>query len=224
MLLAFSVTIGQAQVTVTNSFHGVNKLIPDGSAAGVADTRRVFVPEMAAIIDVEVRLTVEGGMNGDLYCYLVHESGFVVLVNRPGVSSSNPMGYEDSGFAATFNSQATNDFHCYRDCDPHSARGTNSAVAGVWAPDGRQSDPAGNLDNAARVAGLGSFAGLNPNGEWTLFAADLSSGAQATLKDWGLVITGIPVENDLRLAKNSTPAQSTFRTPLLAHSILSIPH
>jgi subtilisin-like proprotein convertase family protein len=31
--------------------------------------------------------------------------------------------------------------------------------------------------------------GLNPNGDWTLFVADLSTGETATVASWGLMIT-----------------------------------
>src|SRR5438552_18064070 len=111
LLLVLSLATAQAQVTVTNRLNGLNKVIPDGSVMGIADTRRINVPGIASITEVQVQLTIEGGMNGDLFCYLVHQSGFAVLVNRPGRSSANPMGYEDGGFSAIFSSQATNDFH-----------------------------------------------------------------------------------------------------------------
>jgi MYXO-CTERM domain-containing protein len=39
---------------------------------------------------------------------------------------------------------------------------------------------------------LGSFAGSDPNGTWTLFLADLSSGAQSTVVSWGLDIITVP--------------------------------
>jgi subtilisin-like proprotein convertase family protein len=37
---------------------------------------------------------------------------------------------------------------------------------------------------------LSSFNGLNPNGSWTLFLADMSGGAVSTLQSWELDITG----------------------------------
>ena len=75
-----------------------------------------------------------------------------------------------------------------------------------------------------RKNGLASFAGLNPNGNWTLFLADLSSGEQAKLKDWGLVISGTAEPApDLRLAKGPAYGPGTkASSPLLAHSTINL--
>jgi len=35
---------------------------------------------------------------------------------------------------------------------------------------------------------LSSFQGFDPNGEWILFLADVSGGAEISLKSWGLEI------------------------------------
>ena len=225
-LLALSLATVQGQLTVTNRFGNINKVIPDGSAMGVTDTRKVETPGIAFVTDLQVQLTIEGGLNGDLYCYLVHDSGFVVLVNRPGRSAANSIGYEDSGFSATFSAQATNDFHFYRQTGCASDNGSfDMVIAGVCAPDGRETDPRDAVDNAPRKNGLASFGGLNPNGNWTLFLADLSSGEQAKLKDWGLVITGTAEPApDLRLAKGPPyygPA-SIGSSALLAHSTINL--
>jgi len=197
LLLLLGLASAHAQVSVTKTFEGVNKFIPDGFATGVADTRTIEATGIASITDLEVRLTIAGGYNGDLYCYLVHDSGFVVLLNRPGRSCAQPRGYKDAGFSACFSTKATKDFHTYREQAP-----VGPVLPGVWAPDARACDPARTLDTAARTKDFSSFAGVNPNGKWTLFVADVSSGGQAKLKDWGLVITGTPENTpDLRLAK-----------------------
>lgn len=39
------------------------------------------------------------------------------------------------------------------------------------------------------AAGLNVFDGQNPNGPWTLFAADLEGGSLGVLRSWGLQIT-----------------------------------
>ena len=36
------------------------------------------------------------------------------------------------------------------------------------------------------------FNGLDPNGVWTLYVADVSSGGEGTLVGWGLQITTVP--------------------------------
>src|SRR6266403_5121816 len=197
LLLLVGLASAHAQVIVTRNFQDVNKFIPDGCASGLADSRTLEATGISSITDLEVRLTIADGFNGDLYCYLVHDSGFVVLLNRPGRSCAYPLGYEDAGFSATFSTRATKDFHSYRDqatCGP--------ALSGLWAPDARACDPAQTLDSAPRAKHFSSFAGLNPNGQWTLFVADMSSGGQAKLKDWGLVIAGTPdASPDLQLTK-----------------------
>src|SRR5437764_750391 len=71
--------------------------IPDGSFIGMQDTRTLTGVPFNTIQDVNVRLNVSGGWNGDLYAYLVHSSGFAVMLNRVGRSSSSSFGYGDSG-------------------------------------------------------------------------------------------------------------------------------
>src|ERR1043166_3738405 len=75
LLLGLSSAFGQSQVTVTNSFKSINAVIPDASNIGLDDTRNVTLPGLGSITDLKVNLTVAGGFNGDLYCYLRHESG-----------------------------------------------------------------------------------------------------------------------------------------------------
>jgi subtilisin-like proprotein convertase family protein len=211
LLVLLALTSAHGQVTVTKSFPAVNKFIPDGYATGVADTRTIEATGISSITDIQVQLTIASGFNGDLYCYLVHDSGFVVLLNRPGRSCARPLGYKDAGFSAVFSSRATKDFHCYRDLVP-----AGFVLPGVWSPDARASDPVKTLDTSARTKDFMSFAGLNPNGQWTLFVADMSSGGQALLKDWGLVISGTPESApELRVAKAPAPVLSQYQASIL---------
>ena len=48
------------------------------------------------------------------------------------------------------------------------------------------------LNTSGRSAYLNAFNSLDPNGTWTLFIADLSSGDTSTLVSWELDITAIP--------------------------------
>jgi hypothetical protein len=67
-------------------------------------------------------------------------------------------------------------------------------LTGTWQPDGRAIDPQSSpsaFDSASRVS-FGSYNGLNPNGTWTLFIADMSAGAQSQLVSWELDITAVP--------------------------------
>jgi len=187
LLFSLSSSVGQSLLTVTNNFKNINAVIPDASSIGLDDTRNLSLPGLASITDLKVKLTVAGGFNGDLYCYLRHESGFVVLLNRPGRSAANDLGSEQPGLKVSFSQDPAKDIHGCQNCGPVSA-----AVVGEWAPDGRQADPRACLQTSPRTSTLNSFAGLNPNGKWTLFLADLNPGSQATLVDWSLIITATP--------------------------------
>lgn len=168
-----------------------NVPVPDNSRNGLARTAMVSTP-VGSITDLNVTLRLTNGWNGDLYAYLVHGSGYAVLLNRAGRTASAPWGYGDSGMNAVFDDQASNgDVHVYRMTlfnDPNVALG--GPLTNAWAPDGRAVSPLDVTSNDSRTALLTSFNGLNPNGEWLLFVADLSSGDIATLQSWTLEICG----------------------------------
>ena len=63
-------------------------------------------------------------------------------------------------------------------------------MTGTWQPDGRTNSPGSVLDSHTPDAFLSSFNGLDPNGDWTLFVADVSGGDTHTLVNWGLEATG----------------------------------
>jgi hypothetical protein len=65
-------------------------------------------------------------------------------------------------------------------------------LMGTWQPDAREVDPGLVVDTDPRSAFLSNFTGLNANGTWTLFLADLESGGTSALDSWGLEITGVP--------------------------------
>ena len=167
--------------------------IPDGSMIGMSDTRTLSGLTFNSISDVDVRLTISGTWNGDLYGYLVHSSGFTVLLNRVGRSSGSAFGYSDGGFSVTFDDQSsqTVDFHLYQTQPGYVTSDIQGGNA--WRPDGRNIDPdssGATFDSTTPTALLSSFNGINPNGSWTLFLADVSGGAPHTLENWGLDITG----------------------------------
>src|ERR1044071_4139758 len=76
--LAFALR-GSAAVQ-TFSWTG-SQVVPDNNASGLAFTFNVPGSPLM-ITDVSVNLNIAGGWNGDLYAYLSHGSGFVVLLNR----------------------------------------------------------------------------------------------------------------------------------------------
>ena len=189
-LLSLILTAGllptQAQITETHTFT-TNRVVPDGNAAGLMDERTI-ASDIAHIASVKVRLQVTGEFNGDLFAYLRHGSGFTVLLNRTGRSATNSAGYADSGLDVTFDAAGTNgDIHVYRET---LAPSPGSPLTGVWEPDGRIADPSTVTNESPRTATLASFQGLNANGVWTLYIADVESGGTNLLTGWELEITG----------------------------------
>ena len=154
--------------------------------AGADDVRRAIgrvreVPFVAG--DDEIR---PGGVSAPL----------AVLLNRVGVTGSNPSGYGDAGFNITLSGSGT-DIHSY---------GGNSGnqLTGTWTPDGRNIDPnssGADFDSADRTKLLSQFNDSNPNGAWTVTFSDwVSSGDPSTLVGWSLNITAVPERSNAALA------------------------
>ncbi len=163
----------------------LNAAIPDNSIIGLTEAHTIsgLDPQIA---NVQVTLDISGGFNGDLYGYLrLNDSPLVVLVNRVGLTSSNPDGYANSGMLVTLSASAAYDIHSYQNFSP--SYNSSGQVTGTWQADGR-TDP---LVNTPRGS-LSYFNGLDPNGTWTLFFADRSAGDQSTLVGWSLEITTVP--------------------------------
>ena len=167
--------------TFTTGFQN-GGLIPDGSLTGWSDTRTLSGAP-ASITDVSVTLNLSGGWNGDLYAYLVHSSGFAVLLNRVGRAAANEPGYGAGGMNVMLNDAALLNIH-----------DVSAPGAGPYQPDGRNLSPlsSGSLfDSTSATALLSSFTG-NANGNWTLFVADVSGGGVSTVTSWGLDIAAVP--------------------------------
>ena len=184
-----------ASEAVASFVFNPNLAIPDNSILGVADTQTISMPA-GIITGVKLSLNIVGtplasnAFNGDFYAYLQHASGFAVLLNRTGRTASNPFGYGDSGFDVTFDDAAVNgDIHSYRDL----VNPAGGALTGIWQPDGRVTNPNNALVTDPRPALLSSFNGLDPNGAWTLFVADVSPISTGTLKSWSLDLTVTPI-------------------------------
>ena len=188
MLLAINLS---AQTTETQSFGALNRPVPDGHSSGMSD-RRTVNSAVARIAHLRVKLNVAGEFNGDLYAYLRHvnatSTNFCVLLNRPGKSTPLPSGSDDAGLSVTFDDDAASgDIHVYRNTVTPAA---GSPLTGIWKPDGRATNPDTVLDTSPRTTSLGSFNGADPDGEWTLFLADLESGGTNLLASWELEING----------------------------------
>jgi subtilisin-like proprotein convertase family protein len=171
----------------------VNAPVPDGTPFGLTSSVTVsglpFDSENFAT-NVTITLNITGGFNGDLYAYVSHNGTLAVLLNRPGMGSANPSGYSDSGFTAvTLSDLAAFDVHTYQ------LNGGGNPLTGTWQSDGRAISPLSTpatFDSAPRTEGLSLFDNSDPNGTWTFFIADLSSGGQATLDDWTVNFETVP--------------------------------
>src|SRR2546422_5215497 len=118
--------------------------IPDGDAAGVSDVRTI-TSVITQISSITVSLDISGEFNGDLYASLRHDSGFSVLLNRPGRTADSPSGYGDRGLNITLSDSAPNgDIHSYRAVFTPEA---GSPLTGTWQPDRRNVDPSLVLDS-----------------------------------------------------------------------------
>jgi subtilisin-like proprotein convertase family protein len=179
--------------------YSVGAIIPDGNLNGVQNSQSINSLG-GPITDLNVTLEISGGFNGDFYAFLAHGNSTAILLNRVGRNSSHSVGYPDAGFgpdlaanAFTFDDQAANDVHAYRSFT-YTLNG-NGQLTGSWQPDGRALDPlapASTFDSATRSSMLDVFNGSDPNGLWTLYVADVSSGGEGALVSWGLQITTVP--------------------------------
>jgi subtilisin-like proprotein convertase family protein len=194
-LIAFAYVAAEGQMVIVNS------TIPDNDANGLVSTLDVNTA-VTPIQNVTVTLNISSATsdiawNGDLYAYLTHDdgalSGFAVLLNRVGRTSSDAAGYGDPGFAITLSDTAANDVHLYQNVS--SSFDSSGRLTGTWQPDERNISPTSSgstFDSASRTANLGSFSGLNPNGLWVLFISDRAAGNVARLDSWQLNITPVP--------------------------------
>lgn len=170
-------------ITPTTESWDVGVAIPDNDPVGVADTRIISGSPARSITDLSVTLTISGGFAGDLYATLTHDSGFSVLLNRIGRTSTNVLGSEAVTLDLVLRDDAAMDLH--------NAVPSSGAIAGLFQPDARTESPLSVLDTSPRSAFLDSFNGLDANGSWTLFVADLSGADEATFESWGLTIAGV---------------------------------
>jgi len=187
----FFLNVSGAQTSFTNT---LNQNIPDGSPIGLVSSATVS-GLVGNISSMSVNLDITGGFNGNLYAYLLGPNGAdAVLLNLAGVSSTNAFGYADSGFNITLTDGAP-DIHFYQ---TGSYTLNSGQLTGTWSPDGRNISPASAASafDPAGVYGLDAFSvfdNINPNGQWTLFIADLSNGGgQSVFVNWSLTIVTVP--------------------------------
>lgn len=188
-LAMLALTAGGLRAQNVFTFGNLNDAIPDGTPVGISDVETVN-PDFQQIGGVQVSLNISGNFNGDLYCYLAHDSTLSVLLNRTGRTGDNAYGYADDGFQITLSDTATNgDIHNYESVFNPAA---GAPLTGFWQPDGRNVDPATVLDTDPRTAGLGVFDGESAGGTWTLYIADMSTGGTSVLNSWQLTLLPVP--------------------------------
>ena len=193
-ILALSLVALASRAIVTNLTVSayVNTVIPDNTTLGLYSQATV-AGMTGPLTNFSVSLNITGGVNSDLYAYLLSPENYtVVLLNRVGVSSSVPLGYTDAGFNITLSPSASYNIHGYQANGPSFSGGQ---LIGDWAPDQRAIDPqssVGAFDAAPAGNGFDSFFGPEPNGVWTLFVADFSTPGQSTLESWSMTLTTVP--------------------------------
>lgn len=169
----------------------VNQNIPDGNPVGLV-SQTTLSGLTGNISSMSLSLDITGGYNGDLYAYLVGPNGSsVVLFNRVGLSSTSDFGYSDSGFNITLTNGAP-DLHFYQS---GSYTLDSGQLIGSWAPDGATISPnsPGSAFDGTTAGNFNLFNNTDPNGEWTLFVADLANGGgQSVFVDWTLTIVTVP--------------------------------
>lgn len=164
-----------------------NVVIPDNDPNGLVTQGVVTLP-FDQIGTLTVTLEFDGGWNGDLYAYLTYDGEIAVLLNRIGRTDTTPggQGGPSGGMLVTFADSAAEDVHLAVSGD------STGYVTGIYQPDARESDPAVVTTAAPRTAFLDAFANHNPNGQWTLFVADLGAGETSHLLSWSLGVQPVP--------------------------------
>jgi len=187
--LAVACTLSVSAQGALFSSTQLNQAIPDGTPVGYAHTLTVSGMD-SSLVSVSVGFQISGGWNGDLYAYLTHGDTLVVLLNRPGRTAGNAFGYGDSGFNITLGSQGP-DIHDYQTV----GTGYPGAIGNPnysWSADGRNVNPNTVTTESSRTTSLIDYTGMDPNGAWTLFFADMSGGSTSTLGGWSLNIEAVP--------------------------------
>lgn len=211
-ILLLASALARADLTVTRTFT-VNQLLPD--AGEYVDVRTLDLgANPISALTVGLNLAAPSGdavWLGDYYASLGHDTGYAVLLNRIGKTTTDAWGSGQNGLAVTFADNAPNgDIHL-APYDPDDF--APPALTGTWAPDGRETDPALVTSSSPRTALLSSFLGLSASGEWRLFLSDESAGNTAILTSWSLDLTLAPDgASQLRVAGSSLASTSGDQT------------
>lgn len=188
LTLLAAVTLGHHAGAALFQSGTLNTAIPDNNLTGISSTIEISSAHFAIVTDVNVRLNISGGYNGDLYVYLTHDGATAILLNRIGTTGAGGVqgtyGYSGAGMNAWIDDSAP---------DVHTTAG-NGFLWGTYGADGRNASPdnVSAINSASRTHLLSSFNNQSVYGSWTLFVADANGGGEATLSSWDMEITGVP--------------------------------
>jgi subtilisin-like proprotein convertase family protein len=155
-----------------------NGVVPDNNLSGWASTLNVSSSDLVGAGGVQVALNISGGWNGDLYGYLQHDSGMVVLLNQVGSNSDHPGGFNNNGFSVTLIDGSGNLSVLPIYTVGSYAPTTPAPLTGTYSSQG------GTLNT--------TFNGSSVGGQWTLFLADKSAGDISQVTGWSLNIDAVP--------------------------------
>lgn len=166
VMLAAAGARGSFIETYTESYSGAATVIPDGNPVGITSLLPVGnTPSAATINSLTVTLQVSGGYDGNLVAYLVAPNG--TMVSLLNQPGGAPFGNPTLGMDITLQDGAP------------AITSSSSLASGTYSAAGT----------------LGNFDGLNANGTWDLFFADVvSGGGTATLTGWSLDVNEVVPE------------------------------
>jgi hypothetical protein len=100
-----------------------------------------------------------------------------VLLNRAGITGSNPLGFGYDGWSLTLQDSAATDIH--------AVSLISGVLTGTFQPDGR-TGPTDTL----RSGMFSEFNGGAGNGDWRFNLGDLAAGGTMQLVNWSFTLTG----------------------------------
>ena len=196
-LLATTTTLVRADIiTEATRTFTVNQTIADPQDPPQLFLQTISDSAILSLTRVDIGLHLVGtpadnGFASDMFVSLNQNLSLTsILLNRVGISDSDPVGFFYDGWNVTFSFDgAGGDIHLANTGD-----GTG-VLSGTYEPDGRV-----NPTDTLRPSLLDVFNGSAGNGDWRLAIGDLSPSGQMQLESWSLTLTG----------DNTVPEPSSF--------------
>ena len=177
-LLGLALAAVNAHAVIYSTNWTVNAAIPDNNPSGWVSSQTVSTMPAGTLQGVAVDIQLASGWTGDLYAYLVHETGFAVLLDRVGTPGLT-YGYGAGSMNVTLAEGASWDGNAILG----NIHGAGASPSGTYYnPDNSNA----GISTTGASGSLASFLTTNPNGTWNLFVSDLSGGGVTTVQSWGL--------------------------------------